>query len=73
MYTHEKMKLNKFRNVRIPTNTEYFARYGASDPSLGKYTEEAQPLAQDKVSAIAEGSRLYEEYARQMEQEASSK
>jgi len=30
MYVPEKLKLNKFRDVRIPTAAEYFRRFGQS-------------------------------------------
>lgn len=55
MYCNDKLKLNKFREVRIPSNSEYFSRYGNGDPSAGSFTgDESIPFAQRKIDSIAQ-------------------
>lgn len=70
MYCPEELKINKYKHVRIPTNDQYFQRYGGVSPeSAGTYTgEESIPMAQTKIDAIAEGAELYEQYAREADQ-----
>lgn len=70
MYCPDELKLNKFKHVRIPSNDQYFARYGGVSPEdSGNYTgDEAIPMAQTKIDAIAEGAQLYEQYAREASQ-----
>lgn len=63
MYIPEAMKVNKFVNVHIPSNYDYFSRFGNFNPTSASYTgEETAPMAQNKVDSIND----YLEYAKQM-------
>lgn len=68
MYIPEKLKLNKFRKCAIPSNREYFSRYGFAVSPSGQYTgDERVPVAPlNKVDSIVD----YMNYA---EQEAAKK
>lgn len=63
MYVPESLKVNKFVDVKIPSNKDYFARLGKQSLPEGYYTgDEAAPVPTDKVSQItAEEQRLYDE------------
>lgn len=65
MYCPKELKLNKFREVKIPSNASYFQRYGfAAVPSESLYTgDEELDYGQTKLDAIAEGAELYERFA----------
>lgn len=50
----EKLKVNKFKMVRIPSNKEYFARLGSLEVSDKLYTgDEPAPMPQNKVDTLA--------------------
>lgn len=63
MFVPEKLKVNKFADVRIPSNKDYFQRVGVQALPEGQYTgDEFAPMPTDKVSSIsAEEQRLYDE------------
>lgn len=66
MYVPEKLKLNKFRLVRIPRNREYFGKFGKVNPS-GSYADpdaDVIPTFQQKLDAIA---AEFEQYRSEME------
>lgn len=56
-------KVNKFVDVRIPSNKDYFARLGSQALPSGQYTgDELAMMPTDKVSQIsAEEQRMYDE------------
>lgn len=63
MYIPEKLKLNKFRKCAIPSNREYFSRFGFAVSPSGQYTgAERVPVAPlNKVDSIVD----YMKYAEQ--------
>lgn len=63
MYVPEKLKVNKFVDVQIPSNKDYFARLGRQALPDGQYTgDEAASMPSDKVSSIsAEEQRIFDE------------
>lgn len=63
MFVPEDLKVNKFTDVRIPSNKDYFSRLGRQSVPEGQYTgDELAEFATDKVSSIsAEEQRLYDE------------
>lgn len=63
MYVPEAMKINKFVDVRIPSNKDYFARLGRQSLPEGQYTgDQPAPMPSDKVESIsAEEQRLFDE------------
>lgn len=63
MYVPEKMRVNKFADVAIPSNKDYFARLGSQVIPSGQYTgDEPAMMPSDKVSQIsAEEQRMYDE------------
>lgn len=55
MKVPEKLKLNKFVHVRIPSNETFFQRFGRQTPSEGMYSgEDPLPTMRQKLDAIAE-------------------
>lgn len=65
MYCNEKMKLNKFVQVAIPKNSEYFRRFNGNlpVPSNGNYSgDEVVPQGLTKVEQISAANRLNEQY-----------
>ena len=53
MYIPEKMKLNKFRNCAIPSNKEYFSRFGFAVTPDTQYTgDEMAAMPMNKVESI---------------------
>lgn len=67
MFCPDKLKLNKFRFVRIPTNAEYFGRFGFADPSTGVYSGDQQGIeVGTKIDNIEKANSFYEEYAESM-------
>lgn len=64
MIIPEKLKLNQFKLVKIPTNKEYFGRVGltsAGTPAQYSGDEFARP-EQSKVDQILEADREYAKY-----------
>lgn len=71
MYVPDKLKLNKFRLVRIPSNAEYFRRYGAGNDSKGVYSgDEMLSTGERKIDSIAGAYEDYQRYAKMKESEA---
>lgn len=64
MYCPEKLKLNKFKLVRIPKGIELFGRIGQIEADPSRYTGdgEALPFQQSKIDAIAEADAEYNKY-----------
>lgn len=56
MLVPDKLKLNKFVHVRIPSNKEYFARVGLSSAGLStQYTgDEIADTGKSKIDSIAD-------------------
>lgn len=69
MYIPDKMKLNKFRQVRIPANNEYFARFGTAfgSPSVG--TGDEVLFTGNKTDVLAH----MDEYDKMMQREEDAK
>lgn len=67
MLVPEKLKLNKFKLVKIPSNKDYFARVGlqsAGTPS--QYTgDEMAVLDQSKIDQIRAADAEYAKYLNQ--------
>lgn len=63
MFVPDELKINKFSDVKIPSNKDYFQRVGVQALPEGQYTgDELAPMATDKVSSIAyEEQRLFDE------------
>lgn len=63
MYVPEDLKVNKFVDVAIPCNKDYFARLGRQALSEGQFTgDEAAMMPTDKVSQVsAEEQRIFDE------------
>lgn len=67
-YPSEAMKVNTFREVRIPTNAEYFARYGyAVSPDSQFSGDEPSPMPVDKLQSMRETESLLLSKAREAE------
>lgn len=72
MYIPDEMKLNKFRNCAIPSNREYFQRFGMATPPDGSYTgDETAPMPMNPVESI-EDMRRYAELKQQEENAKSN-
>lgn len=69
----EKLKLNRFKYVRIPKNKDYFMKYGFQDISDDHYTgdEEILPQFLSKMDAIYRGEMEVMDSIRQSELEAA--
>lgn len=53
-YPSKEMKVNTFRDVRIPSNAEYFARYGFAVSPASQYSgDEPSPMPSDKLSSLS--------------------
>lgn len=64
MVIPEKLQLNKFKLVNIPSNKDYFGRVGltsAGTPNLYSGDEFSRP-EQSKVDQILEADREYSKY-----------
>lgn len=67
MYIPEKMKVNKFQEVAIPSNKSFFARLGNVNPESLQYTgDEVAPEPMSKTDSIND----YIEYAEKMSKES---
>ncbi len=61
MYINPKLKLNKFRKCSIPSNRDYFSRYGFADVPANQFTgDEPAPMPMTKVEAIEDLKRYAE-------------
>ncbi len=57
-FPDEKMKVNKFHDVAIPRNAEYFARFGyAVSPSCSYTGDEPAPQPMNKTDMLADMER----------------
>lgn len=57
MYVPEELrKVNEFVDARIPSNRDYFSRFGSVSGNSGAYTgDDVAPLPMDKVDTLAAG------------------
>lgn len=64
MFIPEKLKLNKFKDVKIPSNKDFFARVGlGSVGTAGSYTgDELATPVQSKIDQIAEADAEFSRY-----------
>lgn len=70
MYVTEKMKLNRFKDVRIPSNSDYFSRSGGAVLPPSQYTgDDVAVMPQSKVQSIVD----MEAYDRMKQNEENSK
>lgn len=70
MFVPDKLKLNKFKEVSIPENRDYFARYGFLRVPENAYSgEEVVPLSGTKIDDIEAGL----EYDRLMQEKELEK
>lgn len=70
MFIPEKLKLNKFRDCAIPSNRDYFVRFGFQAPPAGSFTGEVvAPYPMNKVEEIED----FEKYAEMKAKEESEK
>lgn len=63
MYVPESLKLNRFKDVKIPSNKDYFQRLGRQALPEGQYTGEdpAQMPAQKIDQVTHEEQRIFDE------------
>lgn len=65
-FPNEKMDINKFYLVHLPSRASYLARFGFSSAPASMYTgDEPAPLPKDKIGSIAE----MEQYDAMMQRE----
>lgn len=66
MLIPEKLKLNKFKLVKIPSNKDYFGRVGLQSPGTpSQYTGDKMGTpAQSKIDQILEADREYNQFLR---------
>lgn len=64
MYCPEKLKLNRFKHIRIPDNAVYFGRVGQvqASPELFSGEKEVLPTMRQKLDSIAEEFDRWREY-----------
>lgn len=68
-YPNEKMKVNKFHAVRIPSNAEYFSRFGLAVSPASAYTgDDVSPMPLNKTDSLAD----YERYCEVMDSKSAS-
>ena len=61
MIVPEKMKTNHFREVRIPSNKEYFRKFGQYTPGESYYTGEVVDMGNlNKIDQILAGQQEIE-------------
>lgn len=65
MFIKDELKLNKFRDCAIPSNREYFARYGFAVTPASQYTGDdvSLPMPMNKVESMADYMAYAEEMA----------
>lgn len=67
----EKMKVNRFRVVAIPRNSEFYKRFGDTVAASNSYTgDDLAPLPQNKIDTISQAE--FEAYDMMRQQEAQS-
>lgn len=67
MFVPDGMKVNKFKDVNIPSNKEYFGRFGFHDVKPDAYTgDEVAKINVSKVDEVAD----YMAYAEMMANES---
>lgn len=66
MFVPEKLKLNRFKLVKIPSNRDYFGRVGLSSPgSPAQYTgDDLAVPPQSKIDQILDADKEYSDYLR---------
>lgn len=70
MYIPKEMKLNRFKEVSLPSARDFFRTNGEHAMPDNMYTgDELAPVAQNKTESIQD----FIDYAEQMEREQSSK
>lgn len=71
MFVPEKFKLNKFKDVALPSVRSYFARYGYNSQPAGSFSgeDEVAPMRGNKVDMLAD----MEAYDRMKQREEDSK
>lgn len=58
-YPNDEMRVNSFHDVRIPSNAEYFARYGFATSPASQYSgDETSPMPSDKLSSSRDAENL---------------
>lgn len=63
----DKLKLNKFRDVAIPTPRDLFARYGVAIPRNTTYSGDEMAInGMSKIDSIS-SAELYDRYKQQLE------
>lgn len=64
MFVPDKLKLNRFKLVKIPSNKDYFGRVGLqSAGTASQYTgDEPAILPQNKIDQIAQADAEYNQY-----------
>lgn len=68
-FPDEKMDINKFVDVAIPSKSHYLQRFGFTSAPASSYTgDEFAPLPKDKIASIAD----MEAYDKMMQQEELS-
>lgn len=72
MYVPEELKLNRFKDVKIPSNKDYFQRLGRQALPAGQYTgDEAAQMPSSKIDTVTqEEQRIFDEM-RQAEEDAA--
>lgn len=70
MYVCEGLRLNRFRDVAIPANKDYFRQYGFLSSIPGNFIgDEKPPQDGNKIDVLA----AMDEYDRMMQAEENSK
>lgn len=69
MFIPEKLKLNKFKDVKIPSNKDFFARVGlGSVGTPGSYTgDELATPVKSKIDQIVEADAEFSRYLKRDE------
>lgn len=67
MFVPEKLKVNRFKDVKIPTNKDFFARVGLGNVGVaGNYTGDEMAIpAQSKIDQIRQADFEYSKYLNQ--------
>lgn len=74
MFIPEKMKVNKFEDVAIPSNKSFFARLGQVSPDVLKYSgDEVVPEQMTKSQEIDDFALYAEQMAREQATKDSEK
>lgn len=71
-FPDEKMKVNRFRVVAIPKNSEFYKRFGDTVAPSNSYTgDDVAPLPQNKIDAISAAEYQAYDLMRQEESQHS--